>query len=77
MWGGLTPQERTALTVEHPKASVLRAHGTWIRYRQGCRCTECVEAESKEINEINIQEIPKMGAELIDLEMLKFRLIQP
>ena len=34
-------------------------------------------AESKEINEINIQEIPKMGTELTDLEMLKFRLIQP
>lgn len=77
LWGGLTPQERTALTVDHPKASVMRPHGTWTRYRQGCRCTECVEAEAKEINEINIQEIPKMGTTLIDLEMLKFRLIQP
>ena len=75
MWGGLTPQERTALVVEHPKASVLRPHGTWMRYRQSCRCTECVDAESKEINKINIEEIPKMGTTLIDLEMLKFRLI--
>jgi hypothetical protein len=34
-----------------------------------------VDAESKEINKINIEEIPKMGTTPIDLEMLKFRLI--
>jgi hypothetical protein len=47
-----------------------------VRYRQGCRCPECETAESAEINKINIEEIPKMGAKEIDLEMLKFRLIQ-
>lgn len=75
MWGGLTPQERTALTSDNPKPTVMRPHGSWVRYRQGCRCTECVTAESEEIKEINIQEIPKMNAELTDLEMLKFRLL--
>lgn len=75
MWGGLTPQERTALTSEHPKPTVMRPHGSWVRYRQGCRCAECVNAESEEIKEINIQEIPQMNTELTDLEMLKFRLL--
>ena len=77
MWGGLTPQERTALTAENPKASTLRAHGTWLRFRQGCRCTECTDAHANLNDEINIEEIPNMTDELTDLEMLKFRLIQP
>jgi WhiB family transcriptional regulator, redox-sensing transcriptional regulator len=77
LWGGLTPQERTAIAVENPKPSVLRSHGTWMRYRQGCRCTECTDDHANLKNEINIEEIPKMGDDLTDLEMLKFRLIQP
>lgn len=77
MWGGLTPQERTALTSENPKSSVLKSHGTWSRYRQGCRCTECVAAESEEIIEINVQKIPKMNEPLGDLKMLSFMVLHP
>jgi len=75
MWGGLTPQERTALTSVTPRPAVFKPHGTWTRYRQGCRCTDCLISEEKENDKINIKLIPKMMESLGDLEMLKYRLL--
>lgn len=45
MWGGLTPVERSVYT-SSPKKNCLKAHGTPTRYRQGCKCEECVEAHT-------------------------------
>jgi hypothetical protein len=75
MWGGLTPQERTALTSPTPRPTVFKPHGTWTRYRQGCRCTDCLVSEAKDNDKININLIPKMTESLGDLEMLKYRLL--
>lgn len=75
MWGGLTPQERSVLVTEVPKKNAVRPHGTWVRFRQGCRCSECSRAHFAKIDEINIEKIPKMTDELTDLETLKFSLI--
>lgn len=75
MWGGLTPQERTALTSSTPKPSVIKQHGSWIRYRQGCRCFDCVEGHNQPTNEINMDVIPKHGEPVQDLEMLRFNLL--
>ena len=77
MWGGLTPQERTVLTSDSPKASVIKQHGSWIRYRQGCRCNDCVEAHNQPTNEINMSVIPEHGELIQDLEMLRFNLLSP
>lgn len=77
MWGGLTPQERTALTSNNPKQSVLKHHGSWIRYRQGCRCSSCVDAHKQPTNQINLKIIPKWDEEIEDLEMLRFHLLTP
>lgn len=75
LWGGLTPQERTVLTTDTPKQNAIRAHGTWLRFRQGCRCSECTSAEYEKIDKINIEKIPNVGETLTDLEMLKFAII--
>jgi WhiB family redox-sensing transcriptional regulator len=77
MWGGLTPQERTALNNPSPRPTVMKPHGTWTRYRQGCRCNECVDAEAKENEKINLDMIPYMTESLGDLEMLKYGLLSP
>jgi hypothetical protein len=77
MWGGLTPQERTVLNTPTPKKNAVRPHGTWVRYRQGCRCVDCFKAHVGKIDKINIEKIPKMIDELTDLETLKFTLIPP
>lgn len=74
MWGGLTPSERTALVNKSPKASVLKPHGSWIRYRQGCRCFDCVTAHDKPTSEINVDVLPTWNEGTDDLEMLRFRL---
>ena len=75
MWGGLTPQERTALT-DSPKVSALKPHGSWVRYRQGCRCNECVDAHNQNYK-IDLSIIPKMGEPVGDLEMLRYALLPP
>lgn len=77
MWGGLTPHERTALTTATPRPTVLKPHGTWTRYRQGCRCHECTSAEEQENEKLNINMIPYMTQSLGDLEMLKYGLLSP
>lgn len=77
MWGGLTPQERTVLISTTPKASVIKPHGSWIRYRQGCRCSDCVGAHEQPTNKINMSVIPLHGEPVQDLEMLRFNLLSP
>lgn len=77
MWGGLTPQERTAIVQSSPKPSILKPHGSWIRYRQGCRCSYCVDAHKQPSNKINMSIIPKWNEEVDDLQMLRFNLILP
>lgn len=74
MWGGLTPTERLAITNASPKPSVLKPHGTWIRFRQGCRCSDCVSAHEKIPTPISIEIIPGWHEGTEDLEMLRFRL---
>jgi hypothetical protein len=75
MWGGLTPQERTVLITTNPKPSAIKQHGSWIRYRQGCRCSDCVEGNNQPTNKINMSVIPKHGEPVQDLEMLRFNLL--
>lgn len=55
----------------------MKPHGSWVRYRQGCRCNDCVDAESKENDKLNIDMIPYVGQTLGDLEMLKYGLLSP
>lgn len=46
LWGGLTPHERVPLT--NPDTTKhLAHHGTTARYRQGCRCDDCVKAHEE------------------------------
>ena len=75
MWGGLTPQERTVLITTNPKPSAIKQHGSLIRYRQGCRCSDCVEGNNQPTNKINMSVIPKHGEPVQDLEMLRFNLL--
>jgi hypothetical protein len=75
MWGGLTPQERTVIVTTNPKPSAIKQHGSWIRYRQGCRCSDCIEGNNQPTNKINMNVIPKHGEPVQDLEMLRFNLL--
>ena len=76
MWGGLTPQERTPLITKSPKPTALRPHGSWLRYRQGCRCSDCIDAHDKSTNSVNISVLPKWHEPIDDLELLRFSLLQ-
>lgn len=75
MWGGLTTQERTVLHNSNPKPTHVRAHGSWLRYRQGCRCSDCVDAHNQPTNSINTRVLPKWREPVGDLEMLRFNLL--
>ena len=75
MWGGLTPQERGALNNPSPKPSIMRAHGSWVRYRQGCRCTPCVDAHNNSLPNVNMNVIPYMHESLGDLDAIRFGLL--
>lgn len=75
MWGGLTPQERLPLVDLTTKKQNYKPHGSWIRYRQGCMCSDCAEAHEKKQNTINMSVLPKWQDPIDDLEMLHFRLL--
>ena len=75
MWGGLTPQERTAINNATPKPSVLRAHGSWVRYRQGCRCTDCSESQNVHLENVNMNVIPYMHESVGNLDDVRFGLL--
>ena len=77
MWGGLTPQERTTLTSNNPKQSTYYPHGSWIRYRQGCRCTDCTNAHEQPVDSISMSIVPLWEDDIEDLEMLRFQLLSP
>lgn len=62
IWGGLTARERNTVVFEH---------GTWLRYRQGCRCTPCYDAENEYKRPINIKALPDLGQDLPPPEVLK------
>lgn len=75
MWGGLTPNERVALHTRFAKPSTYKPHGTWMRYRQSCRCSDCVDAHDKPTDPINLSVLPKWQEPIADLEMLRFNLL--
>lgn len=74
MWGGLTPLERTVLHNKTPKPTAIRIHGTWARYRQGCRCSECCATEETVTETLNMDSVPLMNESLGDLDILRFLL---
>lgn len=76
MWGGLTPQERTAVNNPTPKPSSVRAHGSWVRYRQGCRCTDCSDTHKVNLESVNMNVIPYMHESLGNLDDVRFALLQ-
>lgn len=76
MWGGLIPQERTVLITKSPKPTSVRAHGSWMRYRQGCRCSDCFDAHNAPTNNVNISVLPAWHEPIDDLELLRFSLLQ-
>ena len=71
MWGGLTPQERTPLQKES-RTTHLAEHGTVVRYRQGCSCIECDDANIMRPlrSEVNMDLIPSNTEDLPDLKNL-------
>ena len=64
-WGGTTPQERKS------PSKVL--HGTRERYRLGCECTECFDAEAQDKPIIDMGKVPKNGQQY-DISNLLFQL---
>lgn len=75
MWAGLTPKERQGAS--DGRTTLLKAHGTWVRYRQGCRCRECSEAHTKETNDVNVNlsKIPSMNDSVGDLSAVRYGLL--
>lgn len=61
MWGGLIPKERSGY---------LKDHGTKVRYRQGCSCVQCRNANDKKLNELPEGLIPQQG-ETFDIVEIK------
>ena len=78
MWGGLTPNERLPIVSPNSfKPSLLKPHGSWLRYRQGCRCDDCITAHNQPTSDINMDVIPRWEEDVEDLEMLRFNLLTP
>lgn len=74
MWGGLTPQERAHFMNEEITKHLV-PHGTFRRFRQGCRCKECACAHKENSEkEYETQIIPTIGAEFPLLNELHERL---
>lgn len=72
-WGGLTPKERAVFVLSGGKYG---DHGTYVRYRQGCRCSSCTNAEFADKTPININAIPCHGEPLPKPEDLIKRVVQ-
>lgn len=76
MWAGLHPKDRQGAL--GGRQTLLRSHGTWLRYRQGCRCYECSEAHtdsSTNVN-VNVSKVPSMNDPVEDLSVLRFELLE-
>lgn len=73
MWGGLTPKDRNT-----NKPTNVKPHGTWLRYRQGCKCKECFDAHNACTNvvDVDVSVIPYMNEPLPDLSALRFELLK-
>lgn len=74
VWGGLSPQDRTPLQ-KSARVSNLAVHGTVVRYRQGCTCSICVDANLERKKDIDISVIPNDSNDLSDLKTLLQRLL--
>lgn len=70
-WGGLTPSERRAAQGQAAVRS-LGKHGSWIRYRQGCRCISCTNAHNRRQTITDFSFIPKWH-ESLDVEFVTIR----
>jgi len=75
MWGGLTPKDRQGVTSN--KQSLLKSHGSWIRYRQGCLCDLCATAHKDQLLNVNLNmsSIPYMNEEVGDISTVMFDLL--
>ena len=62
VWGGLSPLERDAMN--GVPGAFLSAHGTWVRWRQGCRCGSCRSAKETQKPRINLELLANVGEEL-------------
>lgn len=65
MWGGLLIRERGDAPLQ------LHPHGSWLRFRQGCRCGSCFDAEHGYKRPINMGQITPSGADMPDPDLLK------
>lgn len=76
MWGGLTPKERQPM--KDGKQSLLKPHGSWLRYRQGCDCELCSTAhkDSTENVNVNMSVIPYMNETVIDISTVRYGLLE-
>jgi hypothetical protein len=77
MWGGLTPNERSVFSSSRVKVNALKPHGSWLRYRQGCRCEECRLSQEEVPNPINTKAIPRVGQPVGDLSAMRFEMLFP
>jgi hypothetical protein len=78
MWGGLTPIERTVFK-EKQKKTALKPHGSYLRYRQGCRCEQCTDIHNKALEERkDIVYVPNAGvtSDQFDLFTILYKLLQ-
>lgn len=75
MWGGLTPKDRSGAS--GGRSTLLKPHGSWVRYRQGCRCGECVDAHTESTKDVNLNMtgIPYMNEPVDDIGSVRFGLI--
>ena len=64
-WAGTTPQER--------KSPNKVGHGTRERYRLGCECQPCFEAEAQDKPIIDMRKVPQNGQHY-DINDLLFQL---
>lgn len=75
MWGGLTPQERKVIGNPAPKPSSVRSHGSWLKYRQGCRCNDCLDGHNNNPKNVNMNVIPYMHEPVGDLDAIRFGML--
>jgi hypothetical protein len=75
MWGGLTPKDRQG--VKDNKQSLLKAHGSWVRYRQGCGCELCTNDHNEQMENVklNMSCIPYMNEPVEDISTVRYGLL--
>lgn len=75
MWSGLTPKERQNAVED--RSMLLRGHGTWLRYRQGCKCRECHSDHTEKLNgvKVHLSKIPSVNEPVGDLSAVRYGLL--